>query len=267
MGRPQPDVIPEQTNSLAVVEGVLRRFFQTTAGASTIGHFCYSCSDVQAGKGQRVPCKPPGERELGIVQETRTWHPIPLGADLPHRSAAPLTERVRSGAQHYSRYSSFRGRERSLNPERLRRAVRHSQTDGASPLGLRLGIWLEAGKNPTRLSSPPCVHRQGSAQVCKSILVQFVIKKRRTRLLSTVDVITVTFTVTVTWCYAIIREWWFRVHFIHAENLSLSTKSNLMHVAPWSEDDLSQLSNSGQWFLFLKEAKWLSVLENHDNQP
>ena len=60
-----------------------------------------------------------------------------MGADLLCRLAAPLTERVRSGAHHYSRYSSFRGRERSLDPERLRRAVRHSWTNGASPLGLR----------------------------------------------------------------------------------------------------------------------------------
>ena len=72
------------------------------------------------------------------------------------------------------------------------------------------------------------------------------------------------FTVTVS--YVITREWWSRVHFIHAENFSLSTKSNLMHIAPSSEDDLRQLLNCGQWFLFLKETKWLRVLENHDNQ-
>ena len=75
-----------------------------------------------------------------------------------------------------------------------------------------------------------------------------------------------TFTVTVSRYYVITREWWFRVHFIHAENFSLSTKSNLMHIAPWSEDDLRQLSNCDQWFLFLKETKWLNALENH-NQP
>ena len=33
-----------------------------------------------------------------------------------------------------------------------------------------------------------------------------------------------------------------------------------------SEDNLRQLSNCSQWFLFLKETKWLSVLENHDKQ-
>ena len=45
------DVIPERTNSLAVVEGVLSRFFQTTAAASTIGHVCQAHSEVQSEKG------------------------------------------------------------------------------------------------------------------------------------------------------------------------------------------------------------------------
>ena len=36
-----------------------------------------------------------------------------------------------------SRYSSFRGRERSLDPRRLRRAVRHSRTNSVWPKGLR----------------------------------------------------------------------------------------------------------------------------------
>ena len=43
-------------------------------------------------------------------------------------------------------------------------------------------------------------------------------------------------------------------------------KKNLMHIAPCSKDDLWQLLNSSQWFLFLEETKWLSVLENHGNQ-
>ena len=38
-------------------------------------------------------------------------------------------------------------------------------------------------------------------------------------------------TVTGSWCYVITREWWFRMHFIHAEDFSLSTKSYLMHIA------------------------------------
>ena len=49
--RPLPDVIPKRANSLAVVEGVLSRFFQTTAVASTIGHVCQARLVVQAEKG------------------------------------------------------------------------------------------------------------------------------------------------------------------------------------------------------------------------
>ena len=51
------------------------------------------------------------------------------------------------------------------------------------------------------------------------------------------------------------KEWWFCVHLIGAEDFSISTKSNLMHIAPWSEDDLRQVSHFGQGFLFLKETK------------
>ena len=45
-----------------------------------------------------VSCKPPIERELGIVQEARTWRPIPMEADLLPLPVVRLTERVRSGA-------------------------------------------------------------------------------------------------------------------------------------------------------------------------
>ena len=49
-----------------------------------------------------------------------------------------------------SRYSSFRGHERSLDPRRLRRAIRHSRTNSASPKGLRrpsaFGSDLRRGK-------------------------------------------------------------------------------------------------------------------------
>ena len=90
-------MIPEWANSLAVVDGGLSRFFQATAAASTIGHVCQARTEIQAEKGQRVPCKPPGERELGIVQEVRTWRPIPLGADLFRRPAAPLVPEAVKG--------------------------------------------------------------------------------------------------------------------------------------------------------------------------
>ena len=45
------DVIPKRANSLAVVEGVLIRFFQTTASASATGHVCQAHFVVQADKG------------------------------------------------------------------------------------------------------------------------------------------------------------------------------------------------------------------------
>ena len=38
--RPLPDVIPKRADSLAVVEGVLSRFFQSTGAARTIRHVC-----------------------------------------------------------------------------------------------------------------------------------------------------------------------------------------------------------------------------------
>ena len=95
--RPLTDVIPKRANTLAVVEGVLSRFFQAPAAART--HLPGSL-EVPAEKGQRVPCKPPGERELGVVQETRTWHPIPVRADLPRRPPVTFLERLQSGAHH-----------------------------------------------------------------------------------------------------------------------------------------------------------------------
>ena len=109
------------------------------------------------------------------------------------------------------------------------------------------------------INSRNYIRRSSSFWVCK-----LWFKKKRVYFR---PLMSYTFTITVSWCYAIIREWWFCVHFIHAENFSLSTKSNLMHIALRSEDDLRQLSNYDQRFLFLKETKWLSVLENHDNQP
>ena len=48
--RPLTDVIPKRANSLAVVEGVLSRFFQTTGAASAIGHVCQARFVVQADK-------------------------------------------------------------------------------------------------------------------------------------------------------------------------------------------------------------------------
>ena len=49
--RPLPDVILKRANSLAVVEGVLSRFFQATGAARAIGHVCQARFVVQAEKG------------------------------------------------------------------------------------------------------------------------------------------------------------------------------------------------------------------------
>ena len=49
--RPLPDVIPKRADSLAVVEGVLSRFFQATATARAIRHVCQARLEVQAAKG------------------------------------------------------------------------------------------------------------------------------------------------------------------------------------------------------------------------
>ena len=48
--RPLSDVILKRADSLAVVEGVLSRFFQPTAAARAIGHVCQACFVVQAAK-------------------------------------------------------------------------------------------------------------------------------------------------------------------------------------------------------------------------
>ena len=46
-----PDVIPKRADSLAVVEGMLSRFFLATAAARAIRHVCQARFEVQAAKG------------------------------------------------------------------------------------------------------------------------------------------------------------------------------------------------------------------------
>ena len=159
--RPLPDVIPKRADSLvlrrraqkACSEGVLSRFFQPTAAARAIRHVCQAHLVVQVAKGQRIPCKSPGEQELGVVQEARSWRSIPVRADLLRRPAVQPCRSLRGSEAEpttNSRYSSFRGHERSLDPRRLRRAFRHSRTNSASPKGLRrpsaFGSELRRGK-------------------------------------------------------------------------------------------------------------------------
>ena len=56
------------------------------------------CNSSQ--KGQCIPCKPPGEQEIRIVQEARTWHPIQMQTNLLHWPAEPIYEGIRSWAHH-----------------------------------------------------------------------------------------------------------------------------------------------------------------------
>ena len=51
-----------------MAEAVQSRFFLVTAAAEAIGHICQTCFECPVGKRQRIPCKPPGERELGVIQ-------------------------------------------------------------------------------------------------------------------------------------------------------------------------------------------------------
>ena len=80
------------------------------------------------GKRQHILSKPPGERELRIVQEARTWCPIPLGANILERPAESLHEQISSGTN--SRYSFFRDRERPQDQESLQRALLNTPTSG-----------------------------------------------------------------------------------------------------------------------------------------
>ena len=107
-----------------------------------------------------------GEWELGVVQEARFWRPIPMRADLLRRSTASLAKRVRSGTTTSYRCSSFRGRERSVDPRRLRRAVRHLLTNSTSPVGER------------RPSAFGCVWRRGKVRLAFRLHTTSLVKDR-----------------------------------------------------------------------------------------
>ena len=99
-GRPLPDVTPKRANPLAVVEGVQNRSFLATAAADAIRHVYQARLKGLVSQGQRILGKPLGERELGVVQEARTWRSIPLRANLLQRPAELLHERTRSETHH-----------------------------------------------------------------------------------------------------------------------------------------------------------------------
>ena len=78
------------------------------------------------------------------------------------------------------------------------------------------------------------------------------------------------FTITVSWCYIITREWWFRLHFIHAENFSLLTKSkysiekcssaNILSIIFWNTLDATLHSNGKR--LKLYKRLWVLIISN-----
>ena len=84
---PLPNVIPKRANSLAVVEGVLSRFFKPTAATSTIGHVCQARFVVHSEQDARWA-------------RARSSRPIAVRADLLCRPAVPLAGRLRSGTHH-----------------------------------------------------------------------------------------------------------------------------------------------------------------------
>ena len=148
--RPLPDVIPKRANSLAVVEGVLSRFFQPTDAASAIKHVCQARFVVQAEKGNTF------RASHQVSENSELFKKLDPGAQFQWERISPAVQLCRSlrGSEAEpttsSRYSSFRGRERSLCPRRLGRAVRLSRKNRVSPKGLRrpsaFGSDLRRGK-------------------------------------------------------------------------------------------------------------------------
>ena len=82
VGRPLTNVTPKRTDTLAIVERVQSHFFWASVAVRTTGHVGLTHFESPGVKTQRVPCEPPGERELGVVQEAQNRRPIPLGANL-----------------------------------------------------------------------------------------------------------------------------------------------------------------------------------------
>ena len=142
-------MIPKWMNSFSVVEGMLSRF-QPTATASAIGHVYQAHFVVQAEKGnafrtsRQVSENSESFKKLDPGTQFQ-WEQISsnvqLHCSLRGSEAEPTTS---------SRYSSFQGCERSLDPRRLQRAVQHLRTNSASPKGWHrpsaLGSDLRRGK-------------------------------------------------------------------------------------------------------------------------
>ena len=134
-----------------------------------------------AEKGQCVPCKP-GERELNVVQEAE--HGAQFHSERTSSCDQPNCFRRESESESStnSRYSFFRGRERSLDSGRLQRSFRHSRMNGASPPKLTAAfgfeVELKERKDISHLSFPHRVPQQGSALVSQSFSEPMVLQIR-----------------------------------------------------------------------------------------
>ena len=119
-----------------------------------------------------------GERELGVVQEARTWHPIPIWVNLLHRSAKPIHERIWSGA-HHKISIQFLSTPRKVTGSRKIAKGLSAFTD--VPLSLRRlsasGSDLRQGK----VLPPYRVLRQGSAQVSQFFSESIILQIRHTQ--------------------------------------------------------------------------------------
>ena len=133
--RPLPDVIPKRTDSLAVVEGVLRPFLPSHCRSE--GNQACLPGPLWSSSRERIT----HSEQVARWARTRSCSRSSILA--PNSSASgspPPSKPCRSlrGSEAEpttnSRYSSFRGHERSLDPRRLRRAFRHSRTTNLSVL-------------------------------------------------------------------------------------------------------------------------------------
>ena len=70
-----------------------------------------------------------------------------------------------------SRYRSFRGRERLLNPWSLRRAAQNSQTNGVPLIGLRRPSAFGSDSRLGKVLLAFCLHTASPTRICPSIQV------------------------------------------------------------------------------------------------
>ena len=156
----------ERSNELAVVEGVLSRFFQTPAAAIQSDMSARPALKFKPRKSNafRISRQRSENSELfkkpepcAQFQWERTSFAVQPRRSLRGSEMVPTT---------CSWCSSFRGRESHWTqkgyegPHGIRGKTVHRLSASST---FSLGIWLEARKNPTRLSSPHDVPQQGSA--------------------------------------------------------------------------------------------------------